>query len=73
MVALFRRPLWRIPMMRGVLVFLALAIPLYGFVYYGNVRYHVALEPLMVMVVAPALGAAWAARRRFLREPAPPA
>ena len=65
-VVLFRRSLWRIPMMRGVLVFLALAIPLYGFVYYGNVRYHVPLEPLMLLVIAPALGAAWAARERFL-------
>jgi 4-amino-4-deoxy-L-arabinose transferase-like glycosyltransferase len=49
------RSLWRIPAMRAILVFLALAVPLYGFVYYGNVRYRVPLEPLMLLVVAGAL------------------
>jgi 4-amino-4-deoxy-L-arabinose transferase-like glycosyltransferase len=46
------RRLWRVPAMRGILAFLALAVPLYGFVYYGNVRYRIPLEPLMLLVVA---------------------
>ncbi len=64
-VILFGRMLWRIPLLRGVLVLLALAIPLYGFVYYGNVRYRVPLEPFMVLAVAPAAVAVWAARGRL--------
>ena len=61
-LVLFGRSLWRVPAMRGVLLFLAAAVPLYGFVYYGNVRYRIPLEPLMLLVVAPA--AAWAWERR---------
>ena len=41
--------------MRAILAFLALAVPLYGFVYYGNVRYRVPLEPLMILVASAAL------------------
>jgi 4-amino-4-deoxy-L-arabinose transferase-like glycosyltransferase len=66
-VALFGRSLWRVPAMRGVLLFLAAAIPLYGFVYYGNVRYRIPLEPLMLLVVAPA--AVWAWERRASMRP----
>lgn len=51
-VAAFGRPLWRIPTTRASLAFLALALPLYGFVYYGNLRYRIPLEPLMLVVVA---------------------
>jgi hypothetical protein len=49
---LFGRSLWRVPAMRAVLAFLALAVPLYGLVYYGNVRYRIPLEPLMLLAVA---------------------
>lgn len=64
-IALLRRRLWRVPVMRGVLIFLALAIPLYGFVYYGNFRYRLPLEPLMAMVVAGAACIAWRRSGRF--------
>jgi hypothetical protein len=53
-VLLFRRELWHIPIIRGILPFMALAIPLYGFVYYGNFRYRLPLEPLMLLVVGAA-------------------
>src|SRR5205085_3079501 len=56
-VIVYGRSLWRVPAMRAVLLFLAAAIPLYGFVYYGNVRYRIPLEPFMILVVA-----AWAPR-----------
>lgn len=59
-VTLRARRLWREPAARAMLVFVALAIPLYGFVYYGNVRYRVPLEPLMLVLVA----VAFSARRR---------
>ena len=58
---LFRRRRLTAPALRAILVFLALAIPLYGFVYYGNVRYRVPLEPLMLIVAA--TGAVELARR----------
>ena len=56
-VALAGRALWRIPAMRAVLALLAVAVPLYGFVYYGNVRYRVPLEPLMLITAAAGLAA----------------
>ena len=62
-IALAGRSLWRLPAMRSILLFLALAVPLYGFVYYGNVRYRVPLEPLMLLVAA-AAGATIVSRRR---------
>src|SRR5205085_6543013 len=56
-VLVYGRRLWRVPAMRAMLLFLAAAVPLYGFVYYGNVRYRIPLEPFMILVVA-----AWAPR-----------
>jgi 4-amino-4-deoxy-L-arabinose transferase-like glycosyltransferase len=56
-VVVYARSLWRVPAMRAMLLFLAAAIPLYGFVYYGNVRYRLPLEPFMLLVVS-----AWAPR-----------
>jgi hypothetical protein len=51
-VVVFGRSMWRIPAMRAVLLFLAAAVPLYGFIYYGNVRYRIPLEPFMLLVVS---------------------
>jgi 4-amino-4-deoxy-L-arabinose transferase-like glycosyltransferase len=51
-VLVYGRRLWRIPAMRAILLFLAAAIPLYGFIYYGNVRYRLPLEPFMILVVS---------------------
>ena len=50
-----------------MLVFLALAVPLYGFVYYGNVRYRLPLEPFMLLVVS--RWALVAVRSGSLRQP----
>jgi hypothetical protein len=51
-VVVYGRSLWRVPAMRAMLVFLAAAIPLYGLIYYGNVRYRIPLEPFMILVVS---------------------
>src|SRR3954454_7953685 len=51
-VVLQGRALWRVPAMRAMLLFLAAAVPLYGFIYYGNVRYRIPLEPFMILVVS---------------------
>jgi 4-amino-4-deoxy-L-arabinose transferase-like glycosyltransferase len=51
-VVVFGRRLWGEPALRGMLAFMAVTIPLYGFVYYGNFRYRLPLEPLMIVVAA---------------------
>jgi 4-amino-4-deoxy-L-arabinose transferase-like glycosyltransferase len=61
---LFWRALWRRPMTRGALTLFAGALFLYGFVYYGNYRYRVPLEPLMILIAAPLLVRAWDLRPR---------
>jgi 4-amino-4-deoxy-L-arabinose transferase-like glycosyltransferase len=63
-ILLFWRELWRRPVARGALVMFAGALFLFGFVYYGNYRYRVPLEPLMILVAAPLLVRAWDLRRR---------
>jgi 4-amino-4-deoxy-L-arabinose transferase-like glycosyltransferase len=70
-VAFRGRALWRIPAARAMLAFIATAIPLYGFIYYGNVRYRVPLEPLMLLIVAAVLTRAVAPAARRLRPPQP--
>jgi 4-amino-4-deoxy-L-arabinose transferase-like glycosyltransferase len=60
---LFGRRLWRDPALRGMLAFMAITIPLYGFVYYGNFRYRIPLEPLMIVVAAAGAQLAWRRRR----------
>jgi hypothetical protein len=48
------RRLWRIhPGMQGVLAYLGLCLVTYGFVYYGQFRYRIPMEPLMILVAAP--------------------
>lgn len=62
------RSLWREPIVRAVLAIFAGSLVLYGFVYYGNYRYRVPLEPLMALLAAPLLARAWT-RRDVLRAP----
>jgi len=52
-VVLFWRRLWGNRVMRGALAMVGAAMFLYGFVYYGNFRYRVPLEPLMLLLAAP--------------------
>jgi hypothetical protein len=63
----FGMALWRRrPILRGPLAYLAIAVVLYGFVFYGGFRYHAALEPLMLLVAAPLLARLWAMRSQRL-------
>jgi 4-amino-4-deoxy-L-arabinose transferase-like glycosyltransferase len=50
------------PGMRGVLAYLALGLVNYGFVYYGQYRYRIPMEPFMILVATPLLLAIWSAR-----------
>ena len=63
-ILLFGRALWRRPVTRGILVLFAGALFMFGFVYYGNYRYRVPLEPLMILIAAPLLVRAWDLRAR---------
>jgi hypothetical protein len=53
--------------LRGVLVWFLAAAFLYGFVFYGDARYHASLEPLMILMSAPFIAQVW--RRRGLLRP----
>jgi 4-amino-4-deoxy-L-arabinose transferase-like glycosyltransferase len=62
------RTLWRFhPLMRGVLAYLVASLVTYGFVYYGQFRYRLPMEPLMILVATPLIVGVWQ-RRRALRE-----
>lgn len=61
LLLLWRR-LWATPAARAAIVTLALTIVLYGFVFYGNFRYRMPLEPLMILLIAPLLTGAWRLR-----------
>jgi 4-amino-4-deoxy-L-arabinose transferase-like glycosyltransferase len=53
-IVVFGKALWRRrPILRGVLVYLAISALLYGFVFFGFFRYLAGLEPLMLLVAAP--------------------
>lgn len=60
----FGRRMWHQPLLRAVSVSVATALLLYGFVYYGNYRYHLQYEPLMMVVAALVLDRIWQALRQ---------
>ncbi len=41
---------------------IGISVVLYGFVFYGNFRYRMPLEPLMILLATPLLTAAWRGR-----------
>jgi hypothetical protein len=60
LVVIGGRRLWRFdPIMRGVLAYLAASLVTYGFVYYGQFRYRLAMEPLMILLAVPLIVAVW--------------
>jgi len=57
------RRLWALhPLMQGALAYLVLSLVVYGFVYYGQFRYRLVMEPLMILVATPLLVAVWERR-----------
>jgi hypothetical protein len=61
-LTLLWRELWGNAVTRGVIALFAGSLVLYGFVYYGNYRYRVPLEPLMLLVSAPLAVRVWSMR-----------
>lgn len=59
------RKLWRPGTMRCVAASFCTALFLYGFMYYGNYRYRLPLEPLMIMVSATLVTRVWRERGRL--------
>ena len=57
------RELWRTPLLRAIRVSFITALVLYGFAYYGNYRYRLSYEPLMMVVAALVLDRCWTALR----------
>jgi hypothetical protein len=66
---LLGRKFWTSPIGRVMLVSFGTALFLYGFLYYGNYRYRVSYEPLMVIVAATIVTRAYRARELLGRTP----
>ena len=63
------RTLWRTPRQCEASC-LPRALPrYYGFVYYGQYRYRIPMEPFMILVATPLLAGVWAQRRSLLETP----
>jgi hypothetical protein len=72
LVLIGARRLWRLhPGMQGILAYLALCLFIYGFVYYGQWRYRIPMEPFMILVATPVLAGAWLQRSRLVSAVAP--
>lgn len=59
--------LWRNTLGRAGIALTALSLVLYGFLLYGNFRYRMPLEPVMIMLAAPLAAGLWE-RRALLRR-----
>jgi 4-amino-4-deoxy-L-arabinose transferase-like glycosyltransferase len=67
-IVLGGRRLWRFdPVLRGALAYLVASLVIYGFVYYGQFRYRLGMEPLMILVATPLLVTAWQQRNALRR------
>ena len=61
--------LWRNPLGRAGIALTAISLVLYGFVLYGNFRYRMPLQPVMILLAAPLVTRLWE-QRGLLRRPA---
>ena len=57
------RAMWRTPLLRAIRVSFITALVLYGFLYYGNYRYRLPYEPLMMVVAALVFDRVWSSLR----------
>jgi hypothetical protein len=55
-LVVFGRAFLSTRLLRAALAFLAVVLVLCGFVFYGDFRYRIPLEPLMIPVAAPLIG-----------------
>ncbi|HUG00147.1 MAG TPA: glycosyltransferase family 39 protein [Ilumatobacter sp.] len=62
--AVLGRRFWRTPATRCIAASFLTALFLYGFLYYGNYRYRLAYEPLMILVASTFVTRVWSQRER---------
>ena len=62
-VVLLGRSFWATRLGRALATSFLTALVLYGFVYYGNYRYRLPYEPLMIVVAATLVTRLWRSRR----------
>jgi hypothetical protein len=55
--------------MQGVFIYLALCLVTYGFIYYGQWRYRIPMEPFMLLVATPLLMRVWSLRSTLRTDP----
>ncbi|MCX6388353.1 MAG: glycosyltransferase family 39 protein [Solirubrobacterales bacterium] len=65
-LAVFGRSVFRNSVLRAAIAYIAFSFLLYSVVLYGQFRYHVPMEPLMMLVAAPLVAQMVAVRRRRL-------
>lgn len=61
--------LWRNPLGRAGIALTAISLVLYGFVLYGNFRYRMPLQPVMILLAAPLVSRVWAQRSVLRQRP----
>ncbi|CAB4870147.1 MAG: hypothetical protein F2799_03390 [Actinobacteria bacterium] len=69
-LAVFGRSVWRNSVLRAILTYVAFSTALYSVVLYGQFRYHVPLEPMLLIVASPVIAQLVAVRRRRLESAA---
>lgn len=65
---LLGRRWWADRVLRCLAASMLTALFLYGFMYYGNYRYRLPFEPLMMIVASSLVARVWAARHTLVRE-----
>ena len=68
-LAVFGRSVLRNSVLRAALAYMGFSVLLYSFVLYGQFRYHVPVEPLMMLVTAPLAAQLVAVRNRRKNSP----
>jgi 4-amino-4-deoxy-L-arabinose transferase-like glycosyltransferase len=67
-IVLGGRRLWRLdPVLRGALAYLVASLFTYGFLFHGEFRYRLLMEPLMILVATPLLVTLWRQRSTLRR------
>lgn len=67
----FGRRLWANRLLLGCLVLICISVVLYSFVFYGNFRYRMPLEPVMMLIAAPLAARLMQLRRRRVQSSSP--
>lgn len=67
-IAVFGRSMMRNSVLRAIAAYLAISLLLFGFILFGQFRYHIPIEPMMVLATAPLVAQLAAIRRRRIES-----